>query len=223
MSSYTIGPSLVPPDSFRIALAQASLTNTWLVAEYSVDYPYAGRPCDYLFLSDRCPHNIIIVLPSCTLRIYLLPDLFLTRYMLRVPLMLEPIFFCHADLLDLDILDPETGLMLHPRPISVPRASSLVSFSPSCVLPARLTVYRTYRLMPRSRYLAAVSATSLFVLQYTILTPCLRLILTAPLARESFLARFLRILSLLTKYDTAHLLSHFHGLPIYMRVPMTRP
>ena len=75
--------------------------------------------------------------------------------------------------------------VLHPRPISVPHASSLVPFSPSCVLPAHLTVYRTYRLMPRSRYLAAMSATSLFVLYYS----------DSPLATHAYCVPRARVIS----------------------------
>jgi len=59
-------------------------------------------------------------------------------------------------------------------------------------------------------------------LSHTLPDSLLRLIPTDPCMRESFLIPFLQILLLLTQYDTAHLLSHFHGLPIYMRIPMTR-
>ena len=75
--------------------------------------------------------------------------------------------------------------VLHPQPISVPCASSLVSFPSPCVLPARLTVYWTYRLMPRSRYLAAMSATSLFVLYYP----------DSPLATYTYCAPRVRVIS----------------------------
>jgi hypothetical protein len=39
----------------------------------------------HTFISDRRPHHLMIVFPSCTLRIGLLPDVFRTRYALRVP------------------------------------------------------------------------------------------------------------------------------------------
>ena len=84
-SRSTIGRSIIPGESIRIAIARALLANSWLVTDYSPFFPYAACICDYLFLSDECPHNLIIVLPSCTLRVYLLPYAFLTRYTLRVP------------------------------------------------------------------------------------------------------------------------------------------
>ena len=91
MSSYMIGPFLVPADSHHMALARASLANSWLVTDYSADYPYAGRVCDYLFLFDPRPHYLIIVLSSCILSVCPLPDLLLTRFTLRVPRTIQPL------------------------------------------------------------------------------------------------------------------------------------
>jgi hypothetical protein len=71
-----------------------SLAHCLLVPDFPLgtDVPYAYRLSETCFLSDRRPHHLIIIFPSCTLRVHLLPDVFLSRTSLRLPLSLKPSF-----------------------------------------------------------------------------------------------------------------------------------
>ena len=64
---------------------------------FVLDYPFDGTdlPRTYpvserLFLADGRPHYLICIFPSCTLRVHHFPDLFLTRFTLRVPPTFKP-------------------------------------------------------------------------------------------------------------------------------------
>ena len=127
------------------------------------------------------------------------------------------------------------GRCYAPRPTLMPRARLFVLFYPYLYHQPALPP------LPDLSALAEISMfSSMFIylasVRYTwplpllaghfptpFLTPSCNSYLHDSSMRESFLTLFLRILLLLTKYDTAHLLSHFHGLPIYTHVPMTRP
>ena len=49
------------------------------------DYPLFYFISESPYLSKRHPHHLIITLPSCTLRVLLFPDVFLSRFTLRTP------------------------------------------------------------------------------------------------------------------------------------------
>ena len=71
---------------FSASLIQCLLIPT----QFSDCLPPMTPIASALFVSDPRPHNLIIVFPTCTLRVCLLPDLFLVRFTIRVPSELKP-------------------------------------------------------------------------------------------------------------------------------------
>ena len=117
-----------------------------------------------------------------------------------------------------------------PQPISVPHVYLLLRPIPICTTGPPLPLLPDY--LDIAAYLDIKQLLSQCVILYCLplldsfptllLTPSLQLILIDSCTCKSFLTLFLQILLLLTKYDTMHLLSHFHGLQIYTCVPMTQ-
>src|SRR6202789_1890499 len=72
---------------FRVSLAMCRLVS---ICTSDTDCPSSYQLSHFRFISDRCPHYLIITLPSCTLRVCFFSDVFLTRFTLRVPPTIQP-------------------------------------------------------------------------------------------------------------------------------------
>ena len=72
-----------------IVITRASLTNCWLVLDSS-DYPTMYNLATTLFALDIHPHYLVVYLPSITIHVCLLSDVFLSRHTLTVPPMIKP-------------------------------------------------------------------------------------------------------------------------------------
>ena len=83
-------PSVRPPPLMTaIVIARASLMDCWLVSDSS-DYPTYYNVATTLFASDIRPHYLVVLLPSITIRVCLLSDVFLSRHMIAVPPTIKP-------------------------------------------------------------------------------------------------------------------------------------
>ena len=83
-------PSVHPsPLMTAIVITCASLVDSWLVSDSS-DYPTYYNLAFTLFTSDICPHYLVVLLPSITIRVCLLSDVFLSRHVLAVPSTMKP-------------------------------------------------------------------------------------------------------------------------------------
>jgi hypothetical protein len=81
------------PSAFSLnILSRASLAMCRLVAicTSDTDCPSSYQLSHFHFVSDRCPHYLIITLPSCTLHVCFFSDVFLTRFTLRVLPTIQP-------------------------------------------------------------------------------------------------------------------------------------
>ena len=72
-----------------IIIARASLTDSWLISGSS-DYPTYCNVATTLFASDTRPHYLVVLLPSITIRMCLLSDVFLSRHMITMPPTIKP-------------------------------------------------------------------------------------------------------------------------------------
>ena len=72
-----------------IIIARASLADCWLVSN-SLDYPTMYNLATTLFASDICPHYLVVYLPSITICVCLLSDVFLSHHTLAVPPTIKP-------------------------------------------------------------------------------------------------------------------------------------
>src|SRR5882757_3563285 len=72
--------------------ARASFAQTLLVSDCtpSRDYPLYCFVSDTLFITEDAPHHLIISLRSCTLRVFPISSILLTRFTLRVPHTIQP-------------------------------------------------------------------------------------------------------------------------------------
>ena len=83
-------PSVRPPSlMMAIIIARASLADCWLVSDL-LDYPTYYNVATTLFASDIRPHYLVVYLPSITIRVCLLSDVFLSCHVLTVPPMMKP-------------------------------------------------------------------------------------------------------------------------------------
>jgi hypothetical protein len=73
-------------------LSRALLAMCRLVAicTSDTDCPSSYQLSHFRFVSNRHPHYLIITLPSCTLCVCFFSDVFLTRFTLRIPPMIQP-------------------------------------------------------------------------------------------------------------------------------------
>src|ERR1700677_2842368 len=81
------------PSSYSLdILSRASLAMCRLVSicTSDTDCPSSYQLSHFRFISDQRPHYLIITLPSCTLCVCSFSDVFLTRFTLRVPPMIQP-------------------------------------------------------------------------------------------------------------------------------------
>jgi hypothetical protein len=94
-------------------LSHASLAMCRLIAicTSDTDCPSSYQLSHFCFVSDWCPHYLIITVPSCTLCVCFFSDVFLTRFMLRVPPMIHPPPW-RSSIFDEMFLDLEMGVML---------------------------------------------------------------------------------------------------------------
>ena len=72
-----------------IVIARASLTDCWLISDSS-DYPTMYNLATTLFASDIRPHYLVVYLPSITIHVCLLSDVFLSHHILTMPPMIKP-------------------------------------------------------------------------------------------------------------------------------------
>ena len=77
-----------------IVIAHASLADCWLVSDSS-DYPTMYNLATTLFASNIRPHYLVVYLPSITIHICLLSDVFLSRHTLTMPPTIKPPFGLH--------------------------------------------------------------------------------------------------------------------------------
>ena len=83
-------PSVRPPPlMMAIVIMCASIVDCWLVSDSS-DYPTMYNLATTLFASDICPHYLVIYLPSITIHVCLLSDMFLSCHTLAVPPTIKP-------------------------------------------------------------------------------------------------------------------------------------
>src|SRR6202789_2412384 len=84
--------SFLPSSYLLDILSRASLAMCRLVSicTSDTDCPSSYQLSHFHFVSDRRPHYLIVTLPSCTLRVCSFSDVFLTRFMLRVPPAIQP-------------------------------------------------------------------------------------------------------------------------------------
>ena len=82
-------PVCPPPLMTAIIIAHASLTDCWLILDLS-DYPTYYNLATTLFASDIRPHYLVVILPSITICICLLSDVFLSRHTIAVPPTIKP-------------------------------------------------------------------------------------------------------------------------------------
>jgi hypothetical protein len=61
-----------------------------VICTLDTDCPSSYQLSRFRFVSDRRPHYLIITFPSCTLRVCVFSDVFLTRFTLRVPSTIQP-------------------------------------------------------------------------------------------------------------------------------------
>ena len=85
----THSPVRPPPLMMAIVIAHASLADCWLILDSS-DYPTYYNVATTLFASDIHPHYLVVLLPSITICICLLSDVFLSRHMIAVPPTIKP-------------------------------------------------------------------------------------------------------------------------------------
>ena len=81
------------PSSFAYdALARASLAQTLLVSDCTAyrDYPLHCFLSDTLFLYEDTPHHLIILLPSCILRVCPMTSFLLTHFTFRISHTIQP-------------------------------------------------------------------------------------------------------------------------------------
>ena len=78
-----------PPLMTAIVITCASLADCWLISDLS-DYPTMYNLATTLFTSDICPHYLVIYLPSITICVCLLSDVFLSHHTLAMPPMIKP-------------------------------------------------------------------------------------------------------------------------------------
>ena len=89
-SSFTMPPLLSTDIIWCVSLAHCIL-----VPIYPVETDCPSTPLAYWihmspFISQRRPHHLIIVFPSCTLRVCSISEVFLTRFTFRTPPMIRP-------------------------------------------------------------------------------------------------------------------------------------
>ena len=93
LTSMTLAPThpsvRLPPLMTAIVIARASLADCWLVSDSS-DYPTYYNIATTLFALDICPHYLVVLLPSITIRVCLLSDVFLSCHMIAVPPTIKP-------------------------------------------------------------------------------------------------------------------------------------
>ena len=83
-------PPVRPPSLMTaIVITRASLMDCWLVLDSS-DFPTHYNLAPTLFTSDIHPHYLVVYLPSITICICLLSDVFLSRHVLAVPPTIKP-------------------------------------------------------------------------------------------------------------------------------------
>ena len=69
----------------------ASLADCLLVSDYGMDSPHTYWLHQTPFLAVQCPHHLMIVLSSCTLRVASFRSVLLSRFRLQpVPLEIQP-------------------------------------------------------------------------------------------------------------------------------------
>ena len=78
-----------PPLMMAIVIIRASLVDCWLVLD-SLDFPTYYNLATTLFASDICPHYLVVYLPSITIRVCLLSDVFLSHHTIAMPPMIKP-------------------------------------------------------------------------------------------------------------------------------------
>ena len=95
-------PSVRPPPLMTaIIIARASLVDCWLISDSS-DYPTIYNLATTLFASDIHPHYLVIYLPSITIHVCLLSEVFLSRHTLAMPPTIKP-----------PMIKPPSGLRRH--------------------------------------------------------------------------------------------------------------
>ena len=72
-----------------IVIAHASLADCWLISDSS-NYPAYYNLATTLFASDIHPHYLVVLLPSITIHVCLLSDVFLSHHVLAVPPTMKP-------------------------------------------------------------------------------------------------------------------------------------
>ena len=83
-------PSVCPPPlMMAIIITRASLADCWLVSDSS-DYPTYYNLATTLLASDIRPHYLVVLLPSNTVHVCLLSDVFLSHHMIAVPPTIKP-------------------------------------------------------------------------------------------------------------------------------------
>ena len=82
-------PVRPPPLMMAIIIARASLADCWLVSDL-LDYPTYYNLATTLFASDIRPHYLVVLLPSTTICVCLLSDVFLSRHVLAMPPTIKP-------------------------------------------------------------------------------------------------------------------------------------
>ena len=82
-------PSVRPPPLLMaIVIARASLADCWLISD-SLDHPTYYNLATTLFASDIRPHYLVVLLPSITICVCLLSDVFLSRHTIAMPPMIK--------------------------------------------------------------------------------------------------------------------------------------
>ena len=78
-------------------LLHASLAQCLLILDCTIerDYPLYCYLSETLFLYEDAPHHLIILLSSCTLRVFPMTDVFVSRFTFRVPLTIKHHFDMH--------------------------------------------------------------------------------------------------------------------------------
>jgi len=83
-----ISPLFLFPYAYILdVFLRASLAQTLFVSDCTAarDYPLSCYLSETLFIVENAPHHLIIILPSCTLRVSPLTSIFLSRFTMDTP------------------------------------------------------------------------------------------------------------------------------------------